>query len=692
MKQFEKLSTDIIEIRGRFNSFVFTEFDDSLTPEKQMRAIIKKLKETVHLTNEMVDYLNEFMETFDDKLYLTVKDVLEKWLEDGLLTEIANEIIGYIGDMNSWREWDKTVIEKTHNEFKERSYNAKWYGVKCDGETDDSVALNNMIKLLSKLNEPTPCEIECGTNYEKTINILIPDDIVLLNQISIPSNIKLHFKGGLLIPNCKFNQLYQHVFHFEANTYNNGIYGLEFDGLQFGVLAAEVPKLIYIDKDCDSEVKNCRFTNFNLNLAIRNYIFIEVQSGFTGHISDIYSHKIKARGNDVITDENGSQRIIVLTKDREGINNPSICTIENIYTKEMYNISSDGTPIEEDSEVIHVFSDGKDNNIQLKNFTAINTGKRAIKIQLTNGVHVDGVYVSNNDNRIDVSYAISFLSSERCSIKNAYGYGTIQRFIECNNVKSMEVSHVITNITDVKRTDFTMAGVYFSTLWINDCEDLSVSNVSGTGLGLLRFYGSNKRVTFSDINYKGLAYLINMYTNTGDHMSDITFMNSNIQRVSSNITLPNNVPAKFNKTASDSSVKKVKIINTNFYVTSEYIYAGVLFTGIEDLFLSNVFITPNDSNFKRTIAFWNCKGLVDNLICNDIYQAEIFSQISQGSKIEFVNSKTGVLNVDGEATMLTITRCDITVWFSGGAWTGNEEKSGNIIPYISKWTDVKPQT
>lgn len=689
MKQFEKISDYPPELKGRFNSFIVTQFDDSMTVEMQLRVLRKWILKNIDLTNDMIEYLNKFIEEFDAKLYTTVKKVLEKWLEDGLLAEIANEIIGYIGDMDSWREWDKTLIEKTHNEFKERSYNAKWYGVKCDGVTDDSKALSDLINLLSKINATDDCEIDCGTNYEKTINIIIPDDIVLLNQISIPSNIKLHFKGGLLIPNCRFNQLYEHVFHFEKNTYNNGIYGLTFDGLQFGALAAEVPKLIYIDKDCSSEIKNCRFTNFNLNLAIRNYIFIEVQSGFTGHIADIYSNNIKARGNGVITDENGSIRVIVMSKDREGINNPSVCLVENIFTKEFYSIDSSGLPVEEDSDVIHVYSDGVGNDIKLKNFSGINCGKRVIKVQLTNGVHVDGVYILNNDNRIDVSYGISFLSSERCSLKNAHGYGVIQRFIECNNVKSMTISDVITNITDVKRTDFIMTGVYFSTLWINDCEDLSVSNVTGTGLGLLRFYGSNKRVLFSSINYKGLAYLINMFTNTGDHMEDITFMDSNIQRVSSNIVLPNNVPVKFNKTASDSSVKKLKIINTNFYVTSEYIYAGVLFTGVEDLFLSNIFVTPNDPNFSRTIAFWNCKGLVNNLICNDTYNSQIFSQISQGSKIEFVNSKTGVLNVDGESTMLTITRCDITVWFSGGAWAGNEERSGNIIPYISKWTEHK---
>ena len=113
-----------------------------------------------------------------------------------------------------------------------------------------------------------------------------------------------------------------------------------------------------------------------------------------------------------------------------------------------------------------------------------------------------------------------------------------------------------------------------------------------------------------------------MYTNAGDNIEDITFIDSTIQRVSSNIVLPNNVPVKFNKTNSDSSVKKLKIINTNFYVTSEYIYAGILFTGVEDLFLSNVSITPNDANFKRTVGFWNCKGLVENLMCNDIYNSE----------------------------------------------------------------------
>ena len=69
MKQFDKLTNYPPELRGRLNSFIVTEFDDSMTVEMQLRVLIKWIMKNIDLTNEMVDYLNKFIETFDENLY-----------------------------------------------------------------------------------------------------------------------------------------------------------------------------------------------------------------------------------------------------------------------------------------------------------------------------------------------------------------------------------------------------------------------------------------------------------------------------------------------------------------------------------------------------------------------------------------------------------------------------------------------
>ena len=93
MKQFDKITGYPPELRGRLNSFIVTEFDDSMTVEMQLRVLIKWIMKNIDLTNAMVDYLNEFIKNFDEKLYKTVSDILNKWLQDGIITEILNEEI-----------------------------------------------------------------------------------------------------------------------------------------------------------------------------------------------------------------------------------------------------------------------------------------------------------------------------------------------------------------------------------------------------------------------------------------------------------------------------------------------------------------------------------------------------------------------------------------------------------------------
>lgn len=96
LKHFNKIEGYPPELVGRLNSFIVTEFDDSMTVEMQIRSLIKWIKKNIKLTSEMVDYLNEFIETFDKKLYDTVSDILKEWKESGVFDDIITSILSKI--------------------------------------------------------------------------------------------------------------------------------------------------------------------------------------------------------------------------------------------------------------------------------------------------------------------------------------------------------------------------------------------------------------------------------------------------------------------------------------------------------------------------------------------------------------------------------------------------------------------
>ena len=102
------------EVAGRFNSFITTQFDDSLSVEMQMRSIIKwaidnfkemdseyneftdyiinkNINPFIEFLNDLIEYMNEFVDTFDTKFQDEILLNLQKWYDDGTLATIINE-------------------------------------------------------------------------------------------------------------------------------------------------------------------------------------------------------------------------------------------------------------------------------------------------------------------------------------------------------------------------------------------------------------------------------------------------------------------------------------------------------------------------------------------------------------------------------------------------------------------------
>lgn len=228
MKEFSKIEGYPPELIGRLNSFIVTEFDDSMTVEMQLRVLIKWIIKNIDLTNEMVEYLNQFIKDFDGKLYETVKDILEKWLADGVFDDIIKD---------SLNDFNKRISEI---------------------ETTLSVQMSNYLKFDG--SDETQL-------LQETINTFAGKVLVF------PNNKKIILSKTIFIP--PFTDLYSNNFEFKGTNIailNLGKYtsvkGFIFSGVNTGDIE-EIGIEITGTLDCDAPtyvekvtIENCIFKSF----------------------------------------------------------------------------------------------------------------------------------------------------------------------------------------------------------------------------------------------------------------------------------------------------------------------------------------------------------------------------------------------------------------------------------------------
>lgn len=227
------------EVVGRFNSFITTQFDDSLSVEMQMRSIIKwaidnfkdmdqtyndfteyvvqeNLNPFIQFLNDLIEYMNNFIETFDNKLTQSVIVKLNEWLDDGTLADIINNDVF---DMKADKTFVDSEIERLDqlvdseierldqkdenliSQLAQIAINPINFGAKFDG-TDDTQPILDALEHARSIG-----------NSE----VLLTGLVGIQSEIEIPSGVTINSINATVKPLTDTN-----VFSFNRNTHIKG--------------------------------------------------------------------------------------------------------------------------------------------------------------------------------------------------------------------------------------------------------------------------------------------------------------------------------------------------------------------------------------------------------------------------------------------------------------------------------------
>lgn len=155
-KRFNQLGMPDIEC---FENYLPTAFSSELTLLQKVNKIIQDLIRNFDLTNEMVDYLNNFIETFDENLYETVDDILNEWLKNDKLSKFIRDLI------------NEEVIEARTDYLGKKYVNLK---ERLDSEKADIVEVTN--------------QLTHKANKDEVTNIMTPKGNKLYNSLPTTGN------------------------------------------------------------------------------------------------------------------------------------------------------------------------------------------------------------------------------------------------------------------------------------------------------------------------------------------------------------------------------------------------------------------------------------------------------------------------------------------------------------------------
>lgn len=80
-------------INVNHDRFSELNYDTSLSLPQKMNALVEWFKVMLQEYDEWIKYLDEFQDKFDENLYTTTEEVLQKWTDDGIMDQIINQTV-----------------------------------------------------------------------------------------------------------------------------------------------------------------------------------------------------------------------------------------------------------------------------------------------------------------------------------------------------------------------------------------------------------------------------------------------------------------------------------------------------------------------------------------------------------------------------------------------------------------------
>lgn len=204
------------ELRGRFNSFITTEFDDSLTVEMQMRSVIKWVKQNINSVQDMVDFINAFNKWLSTCGYEQhIVNVMNEWLNNGKLIKELMETLNF--------EYTIDHMEKRIDELKEIYKNGDFYS---KSEIDK---LFNLNKAQNYLTEPLYNDEVRPIFYNKIVDFKSRFDAVKDNKFNLSFITDTHYS-----PNDSYWGKTGDATKSITHLYNLALFSNELDMIQCG--------------------------------------------------------------------------------------------------------------------------------------------------------------------------------------------------------------------------------------------------------------------------------------------------------------------------------------------------------------------------------------------------------------------------------------------------------------------------
>lgn len=123
-------------------------FDQSMSLPSKFNKLYEMFKELALNNQQVMNYLKEFVETFEIKMETTVTDVLNVWLDDGRLATITGQIIGQIETFKNDIDNKVTQQNLTINQFKEEvNSNINQFKTVVDKKVSDNNAFQEQRNL-----------------------------------------------------------------------------------------------------------------------------------------------------------------------------------------------------------------------------------------------------------------------------------------------------------------------------------------------------------------------------------------------------------------------------------------------------------------------------------------------------------------------------------------------------------------